>query len=192
MVKFLVQISFIVNLCLIFVYSKDVDGSDSRRNRLYFWWEESQSEIGLEGHGHREGKTLWLLYNLPHLENLNYNEWMSQLKQESLFFFLLMIGFCLAFWLSNNNDKSFYFFKSTWHIEQLQVHSKTEWKVQSSHIPSAPMDLASPPSTHSTEWNICHNSWICVDTSLLLNFDFLFILKYILSLHDLFIFFTQL
>jgi len=87
LVKFLVQISFIVNLCLIFVYSKYVDGSDSRRNRLYFWWEESQSEIGLEGHGHREGKTLWLLYNLPHLENLNYNEWMSQLKQESLFFF---------------------------------------------------------------------------------------------------------
>lgn len=111
MVKFLVQISFIVNLCLIFVYSKYVDGSDSRRNRLYFWWEESQSEIGLEGHGHREGKTLWLLYNLPHLENLNYNEWMSQLKQESLFFFfLLMIGFCLAFWLSNNNNKSMSYF----------------------------------------------------------------------------------
>ena len=36
LVKFLVQISFIVNLCLIFVYSKYVDGSDSRRNRLYF------------------------------------------------------------------------------------------------------------------------------------------------------------
>ena len=58
MVKFLVQISFIVNLCLIFVYNKDVDGSDSRRNRLYFLWEESQSEIGLEGHGCREGKNL--------------------------------------------------------------------------------------------------------------------------------------
>lgn len=86
MVKFLVQISFIVNLCLIFVYNKDVDGSDSRRNRLYFLWEESQSEIGLEGHGCREGKNLSLLCNLPHLENLNYNEWMSQLKQESLFF----------------------------------------------------------------------------------------------------------
>ena len=90
--------------------------------------------------------------------------------------------------ISNNNDKSFYFFKSTWHIEQLQVHCKTEWKVQSSHIQSAPMDLAFPPSTHSTEWNICHNLWICVDTSLLLHFDFLFILKYILCLHDLFIF----
>ena len=94
--------------------------------------------------------------------------------------------------ISNNYDKSFYFFKSTWHIQQLQVHSKTGWKVQSSHIQSAPTDLAFSPSTHSSEWNFCHNLWICIDTSLPLNSDFLFIIKYILSLHDLFIFFTQL
>ena len=57
------------------------------------------------------------------------------------------------------------FFNRQFFLEQFLAHSKTEWKVEISHILPAHLPPLPHCPHHSLKWYICYNSWTSVDAS---------------------------